>query len=76
VLACIPRLLVGHVPKVKKYLASLPMQLGLRVSMAHTHVPKAPDARAIMGLQNMCAGGIINDCKTCGQVATVHHRPC
>jgi hypothetical protein len=35
---------------IKKGLAGLPMQLGSRVSKSHAHVPKVPDARAIMGL--------------------------
>jgi hypothetical protein len=35
---------------IKKGLAGLFMQLGSRVSKARTHVPYAPNARAIMGL--------------------------
>jgi hypothetical protein len=65
---------------IRKGLASLPMQLGPCVFMARTHVPYAPDARAIMGLQDMWTGDVIITCKTCGQgsnnVATVPRRPC
>jgi hypothetical protein len=50
--------------KHKKKLAGLFMQLG-------SHVSKAPDVIAIMGLQDVWAGGVINTCKTCGHVATV-----
>jgi hypothetical protein len=65
---------------IKKGLADLPMQLGSRVSKPCVHVPNVPDARAIMGLQDMWIGDVIITCKTCGQgsnnVATVPRRPC
>jgi hypothetical protein len=56
---------------IKKGLADLPMQLGSRVSKPCAHVPNVPDARAIMGLQDVQASGTIIACKTCGQAATV-----
>jgi hypothetical protein len=62
-----------HTSSIKKGLASLPIQLGSRVSKACTHVPKAPDARAIMGLQDVQAGNVINASKTSGYTATVQH---
>jgi hypothetical protein len=37
----------------------------------HTHVSKAPDARAIMGLQDVRVDSTINAYMTCGQAATV-----
>jgi hypothetical protein len=59
---------------IKKGLAGLPMQLGSCIFKAHTHVPKAPDARAIMGLQDVRTGGIIITYKTCKQGATMQRR--
>jgi hypothetical protein len=65
---------------IKKGLASLPMQLGSRVFKAYMHVPYAPDARAIMGLQDVRTGGTIITCKMCEQddynAAIVPRRPC
>jgi hypothetical protein len=60
---------------IKKSLACLPVQLGLHVPNAHAHVSKAPDVRAIMGLQDMRADSAINVCKTCRHAATVQRRP-
>jgi hypothetical protein len=56
---------------IKKGLATLGTQLGSRVLKARAHVPKAPNARAIMGQQDVQIGGIIIACKTCGQASTV-----
>jgi hypothetical protein len=82
----VPRLLVGkgygdasrptvpygsHASSIKKGLAGVTMQLGSCVSKARAHVFKALDAKAIMGLQDVQAGGVINACKTCGQVTTI-----
>jgi hypothetical protein len=41
---------------IKKSLAGLPVQLGSHVPIAHTHVSKAPNVRASMGLQGVRAG--------------------
>jgi hypothetical protein len=56
---------------IKKILAGLPLQLGLHVPNAHVHISKAPDARAIMGLQDVRACSAVNACKMCKYVATV-----
>jgi hypothetical protein len=61
---------------IKKGLIGLPMQLGSHVSKARTHVPKVPDVRAIIDLQDVWTGGVINACKTCGHVVTVQRQPC
>jgi hypothetical protein len=63
VVSCGPRAL-----NIKKSLAGLPVQLDLYVSSAHVHVSKAPDVRAIMGMQDMWTGGY--------SVATVQRQPC
>jgi hypothetical protein len=42
-----------------------------RIFKTRMHVPKAPDFRVIMGLQDVWIGGIIITCKMCGQCATV-----
>jgi hypothetical protein len=47
------------------------MQLGTHVPNARTHVFKAPDIRAIMGLQDTWAGSADKACKACRHVATV-----
>jgi hypothetical protein len=60
-----------HASSIKKSLAGLPVQLGSRVSKAHAHVFKAPDARAIMGLQDVQVGGVFNAYKMCRQAAIV-----
>jgi hypothetical protein len=63
------RIAIPYVPwssSIKKGLADLPMQIGSYVFKARVHVPKAPDARGIMGLQNVRAGSVINACKMCG----------
>jgi hypothetical protein len=41
---------------------------------ARVHVSKAPDVRAIMGLQDVWVGTDASACKTCGQVATVQRQ--
>jgi hypothetical protein len=51
---------------IKKSLAGLPVQLGINVPNACSHVSKVPDIRAIMGLQDIRAYNIFNACKTCG----------
>jgi hypothetical protein len=58
--------------RIKRNLVGLPMHLGLRVTEACTHVSMTPDVRAMMGLQDMLAGGAFNACKTCRHAATVH----
>jgi hypothetical protein len=45
-----------RVSSIKKDLAVLPVQLGTHVPNAHTHVSKALDIRAIMGLQDVRTG--------------------
>jgi hypothetical protein len=37
----------------------------------HAHVYKALDVRAIMGLQDVQTGSIVNACKACRHAATV-----
>jgi hypothetical protein len=64
-----------HTSSIKKNLADLPVQLGTCVSKAHMHIFKAPDARAIMGLQDVRIGGALNVCKMCGHTATMQCRP-
>jgi hypothetical protein len=54
---------------IKKFLASLSMQLGSCVLKAHTHVPYVPDVRAIMGLQDVRTDGVIITHRTCGYVS-------
>jgi hypothetical protein len=56
---------------IKKSLASLPMKLGSCVSKARMRDSKAPDARALMGLQDMRASGVINACNRCGHATIV-----
>jgi hypothetical protein len=70
VLPRVPRFLMGRLRYIKK-LDGLPMQLGSCVSKAHTHVSKAPDVRAIMGMQDVRVGCIFNACKTCGLAGTM-----
>jgi hypothetical protein len=41
------------------------MQLGMLVPNACAHVAKVPDVRAIMGLQDMRTGSIVNAYKKC-----------
>jgi hypothetical protein len=52
---------------ITKGLASLPMQLDSHVFKARTHIPYAPDVRAMMGVQDVRTNGIIITYKTCGQ---------
>jgi hypothetical protein len=54
---------------IKKSLAGLSVQLGSHVPNAHTHISKVSNIRVIMGLQDVWAGSVINDCKTCGHAA-------
>jgi hypothetical protein len=43
--------LLGGLPSsIKKSLACLPVQIGMHVLNARTHISKAPDIRVIMGL--------------------------
>jgi hypothetical protein len=56
---------------IKKNLPSLVMQLSSRVSKVHMHVSKSPDARVIMGLQDVRTSCVFNACKMSGQTATV-----
>jgi hypothetical protein len=58
---------------IKKSLADLPMQLGLHVPNARVHVSKAPNDRAIIGLQDVRAGSTFNACKTCRHAAAVQY---
>jgi hypothetical protein len=71
---------VGRGPQAcRKGLAYLLVQLRSHVSKACTHVSKASDVRAIMGLQYVRAGIAFNACMSCGHAATAllqyHHRP-
>jgi hypothetical protein len=45
---------------------SLPMQLDSRVFKTLAHVPYAPNARAIMGIQDVRTDDIIKTYMTCG----------
>jgi hypothetical protein len=65
-----------RVTSVKKRLACLPIQHGSSILNTHTHVFKASDVRAIMGLQDVRVGGTVKTCKACRHAATLHHRPC
>jgi hypothetical protein len=56
---------------IKKSLAGLPTQPGSPIPNACTHVPKAADARVIIGLQDMRADDTFKAYKTCEHVATV-----
>jgi hypothetical protein len=60
-----------HASSIKKSLVGMPVQLGSCVFKAHAHVFNTSDTRAIMGLQDMRAGGTFNAHMTCGQAATV-----
>jgi hypothetical protein len=51
---------------IKKSLVCLPVQLGTYVPNACAHISKAPDVRAIMGLQDVWASSVFNACKACG----------
>jgi hypothetical protein len=51
---------------MKKSLAGLSVQQGTPVSNARAHVSKAPDVRAIMGLQDVRVDTADNACKMCG----------
>jgi hypothetical protein len=54
-------------------LADPVVQLGKDVPNAHTHVSKAPYVRAIMCLQNVWAGSIVNTYKACGHASTMRY---
>jgi hypothetical protein len=56
---------------IKKRLAGLPVQLGTHVPNVHMHVFKASDIRAIMGLQDVQSGNVVNACKACKHASTV-----
>jgi hypothetical protein len=56
---------------IKESLADLPVRLDPHVPNARAHVSKAPDVKAIMGLQDVRVDNAINVCNTCGHVATV-----
>jgi hypothetical protein len=47
------------------------MQLGMHVPNARTHIFKAPHVRAIMRLQDVRAGSVVNTCKVCVHASTV-----
>jgi hypothetical protein len=64
-----------QVSNIKEILADLPVQLGSHVPKKCAHVSKAPDVRAIMGLQDMRADITFNAYKICRQVAIVQRRP-
>jgi hypothetical protein len=70
-----------RVSSIKKILL---VQLGTHVPNVHAHVSKAPDIRAIMGLQDMWAGSIANTYMACRQTvimqlqcsaSTMDHSP-
>jgi hypothetical protein len=47
------------------------VQLGTHVHNTRAHVFKAPHVRAIIRLQDVQAGSVINTCKACGQTSIV-----
>jgi hypothetical protein len=47
------------------------VQLGTHVPNVRTHISKAPHISAIMSLQDVQAGNIVNTCKACGHASTV-----
>jgi hypothetical protein len=62
-----PTVLCGlRASSMKKSLAGQAVQLGSHIPSTHMHVSKALDVRAIMGLQDMRGGSVINACKMCG----------
>jgi hypothetical protein len=61
---------------IEKSLASLPVQLYLRVSNARARVFKVPNVWVILGLHDMWASSAFNACKTCEHVATVQRQHC
>jgi hypothetical protein len=64
--AC-PAVSCGPQPSnIKKSLAGMRVQLGSHVPNARTHVSKAHDARAIMGLQDVWEGSVFSTYKMCG----------
>jgi hypothetical protein len=63
---CGPRVL-----SIKKMLAYLPVQLGTLVPNARVHVFKSPHVRAIMCLQDVRSGSVVNTYKVCEHASTV-----
>jgi hypothetical protein len=56
---------------MKKSLAGLPVQQGSPIPNACVHISKVPDVMAIMGLQDVRAGTVVNACTMYRQAATV-----
>jgi hypothetical protein len=56
---------------IKKSLAGLPVKLDTHVFHARARVSKAPHDRAIIRLEDVQAGSVINTYKACGQASTV-----
>jgi hypothetical protein len=56
---------------IKKSLTGLPMQQGSQILNARSHISKAPNVKAIMGLQDMWVCHAFNACKICEQAATM-----
>jgi hypothetical protein len=67
----VPRVYAPRASSIKKNLANLPMQLGTHILNTRAHVSKAPHIRAIMRLQYVQSGNVINTYKACGQTSTV-----
>jgi hypothetical protein len=44
----------------------LPVQLGMHVLNARVHISKALHIKAIMRLQDVQVGSVVNTCKVCG----------
>jgi hypothetical protein len=47
------------------------VQLGTHVPNVRAYAFKVPDIRAIIGLQDVRAGSVVNSCKACKQIVTV-----
>jgi hypothetical protein len=60
-----------RVLSIKKILACLPVQLGTHVPNVRAHIFKTPYVRAIMCLQDVHAGSVVNTYKTYGHASTV-----
>jgi hypothetical protein len=56
---------------IKKSLVGLSVQLGMHVPNTRTHVSMSPHVSAIMRLQDVQAGSVVNTCKVCEQTSTV-----
>jgi hypothetical protein len=50
------------------------VHLSTHVSNAHVHVSKALNVRAVMALQDVRSGSVVNACKACGQATTLRHQ--